>query len=128
MFKRFTSIILLLALISSNFSCFYAYVGFTINHNYIAENLCVNKSRAWMHCEGKCYLMKKIKQAAENEKKQQAKDNLSRIQLSFFHEPFQPSMTNPVAMEFCGKLPSFYKFQYCSTDLESIFRPPKLPA
>ncbi len=80
MFKRFTAILLLVALISSNFSRFFSYAGFELNRKYIAENLCVNKNRPWLHCNGKCYFMKKIRHAEENEKKQQREDQKSRYQ------------------------------------------------
>lgn len=39
-----------------------------MNKDYIAQNLCVNKDKPWLHCNGKCFLMRKI---AEAEKKQQ---------------------------------------------------------
>ena len=70
MLKKIICIGLLIVLISSNFSRFFIYAGFELNHKYIAENLCVNKSRPWMHCNGHCYFMRKIKEAQENEKKQ----------------------------------------------------------
>jgi hypothetical protein len=70
MLKNAIAISLLVALIGSNFSRFFIYAGFELNHKYIAENLCVNKSRPWMHCNGHCYFMRKIKEAQDNEKKQ----------------------------------------------------------
>lgn len=80
MLKRSISIFLLVALIGSNFSRFFVYAGFELNHKYIAENLCVNKSRPWIHCNGHCYFMRKIKEAQENEKKQDREDQKSRYQ------------------------------------------------
>ncbi len=80
MFKRFTAILLLVALISSNCSRFFVAAGFELNHKYITENLCINKNRPWLHCNGKCYFMKKVKEAQENEKKQQREDQKSRYQ------------------------------------------------
>jgi hypothetical protein len=80
MLKRTISICLLLALISSNFSRFFIYAGFELNHKYIAENLCVNRSRPWMHCDGKCYFMRKIKESQDNEKKQERADQKNNYQ------------------------------------------------
>jgi hypothetical protein len=31
-----------------------------MNQSYIAETLCVNRDKPMMHCNGKCYLSKKI--------------------------------------------------------------------
>ncbi len=80
MLKRFTAILLLAALISSNCSRFFIYAGFELNHKYIAENLCINKNRPWLHCNGQCYFMKKIREAQDSEKKQQRTDQKSRYQ------------------------------------------------
>jgi hypothetical protein len=80
MLKRVIAISLLVALISSNFSRFFVYAGFELNHKYIAANLCVNKGRPWMHCNGHCYFMRKIKEARENEKKQERANQQSNYQ------------------------------------------------
>lgn len=125
MFNRLIAICLLVALISSNFSRFFAYAGFEVNQKYIAENLCINKSRPWMHCDGKCYFMKKIKQAEENEKKQTEKDNLDRLEISFFQEPFQLSFISPAILENNNSSFPAYTYQYSSRYIETIFRPPK---
>jgi hypothetical protein len=78
--NRLIAICLLVALISSNFSRFFVFAGFEANQKFIASSLCENKSRPWMHCNGKCYLMKKLKQAEEKEKKQEREDQKSRYQ------------------------------------------------
>jgi hypothetical protein len=39
------------------------YVSFKINQDYIAKNLCENRAKPKMQCNGKCQLMKKLKQA-----------------------------------------------------------------
>lgn len=80
MLKKTIAICLLVAMISSNFSRFFVYAGFELNHKYIAANLCVNKGRPWMHCNGHCYFMRKIKEAQENEKKQERANQQSHYQ------------------------------------------------
>lgn len=80
MLTRLTALCLLFALISSSFSRFLVVAGFEVNQNYIASNLCENKSRPWLHCNGRCYLMKKLKQAEEEEKKQAREDQKNRYQ------------------------------------------------
>ncbi len=80
MFKRVVAICLIIASVSANFSRFIVCAGFEINRNYIAKELCENKSRPWMNCNGRCYLMKKLKQAEEKEKKQEQEDKRSQYQ------------------------------------------------
>ena len=80
MLKRIIAICLLVALIDSNFSRFFIYAGFELNQKYIAENLCINKNKPWMHCNGKCFFMRKIKEAQDNEKKQDRADQQNLYQ------------------------------------------------
>ncbi|WP_255563269.1 hypothetical protein [Mucilaginibacter sp. 21P] len=115
----------MLTLISSNFSMFMVYAGFQMNQKYIAETLCINRYRPWMHCNGKCYFMKKIHQAQENEKKQEAKDNLNRLEVSFFQESFQFASIAPKILETAESGFPAYTYQYSSRYIDTIFRPPK---
>ncbi len=36
-------------------------VDYIVNYKYISEELCVNKDKPEMHCNGKCHLKKEIK-------------------------------------------------------------------
>lgn len=83
MLRRAISLFLLLAVISANFSRLYVYAGFGINQKYIAANLCENRSKPWLHCDGKCYLMKKVKQVQEREKSEERQTQKSLFQESF---------------------------------------------
>ena len=69
MLNRITIILLIVSLVASNFQHLFIYAGFELNQKYIAENLCVNKDKPWLHCNGKCYFMRKIKQAEGKRKK-----------------------------------------------------------
>lgn len=42
---------------------------YELNKGYITEMFCVNKSRPSLHCDGKCFLMKKLKQQDQEEEK-----------------------------------------------------------
>ncbi|MBE9598348.1 hypothetical protein IM797_03490 [Pedobacter sp. MC2016-24] len=74
------SILLLLSLISSNFANLFVFAGFELNQKYIAAELCINKNRPELHCNGKCYLMKKLKQAQDKEQKQERQSQKTQIQ------------------------------------------------
>ncbi len=71
MISRLIAFTLLLALISSHLSTLFVYAEFKSNQKYIAETLCENKDKPQLNCQGKCYLMKKLKDAEEKEKKQE---------------------------------------------------------
>jgi hypothetical protein len=74
------SILLLFSLISSNFANLFVFAGFELNQKYIAAELCVNKNRPELHCNGQCYLMKKLKQAQDKEQKQERQSQKTQIQ------------------------------------------------
>ncbi|TCK85487.1 hypothetical protein [Albibacterium bauzanense] len=68
MFKRQIAFILILTLVTSSFSRFFIYAGFELNRDYISSTLCENIDMPELHCNGQCYLAKKIQQAQEKEK------------------------------------------------------------
>nr|WP_294869711.1 hypothetical protein [uncultured Pedobacter sp.] len=70
MFRGLIAFSLIFMMLTANFSRFFIYAGFELNKNYIASVLCENRDKPMMHCNGKCYLMKKLKQAEEKEKNQ----------------------------------------------------------
>ncbi|WP_432328376.1 hypothetical protein ACRQ5D_01315 [Mucilaginibacter sp. P25] len=80
MLQRITAYLLIFSLITVNFSRFFIFAGFELNRNYIATKLCENRNRPWLHCDGKCYFAKKIKQAEDkqaSDRKAVAKEPLS---------------------------------------------------
>lgn len=119
------ALFLLVTLISTHFSMYVVYAGFTMNQKFIAEKLCINKARPWLHCNGKCYFMKKIRQAEENEKKQESKDHLNRLEISFLQEPFRFSVDESGTAFTTKDTYPAYAYHYSSRYLDCIFRPPK---
>lgn len=125
MLKKVIVFFLLVCVIGSYFSRDLAFTTFKLNQNYIAAQFCVNKDKPWMHCNGRCYLMNKVKQAEENERKQANKDLRTNLQITWY---FQSSglnekspATDSIARSFKIHYASCYTNQYNS----SIFRPPK---
>ncbi|MDI9880831.1 hypothetical protein [Flectobacillus longus] len=47
------------------------YLDYNLRKDYIAKNLCQNRNRPSMHCNGKCYLSKQLAKAAEQKEAQQ---------------------------------------------------------
>ncbi len=84
MLKKFTVLLLIASIISANFSRLFIYAGFELNKNYIANNLCVNRDKPWLHCNGKCYFVKKIKQAEEKERSDERQSQKNLFQEALF--------------------------------------------
>ena len=66
--------LLLIALLLQTFNKTLLVGDYYLNTARYAEN-CENKSKIWMHCDGKCQLSKLIKKQQEEEKKHQEKRN-----------------------------------------------------
>lgn len=97
---------------------------YQINKDFISSTLCENKAKPMMHCDGKCYLKKKIKAQESNESK--LPGFLKQMpEVSLFMSLFELSLPTPkwqlVAMVFANH----YSFTYFSTSQGSIFQPPK---
>ncbi|MHA4895584.1 hypothetical protein ACXZ1K_12595 [Pedobacter sp. PWIIR3] len=60
-----------------------------MNQKYIAATLCVNKNKPEMHCNGKCYLMKKLKQAQEKEQRQERQSQKTQLQDALIEIPLR---------------------------------------
>ena len=41
---------------------------YVVNYDYIVENLCENKDRPFLNCDGKCYLAKQLAKESDNDK------------------------------------------------------------
>lgn len=119
---KLTAILLIIAIISSTFSRFFIYAGFEMNRNYIASKLCENRNKPWLHCNGKCYLLKKIKQAEEKQNSAERESQKNLIQESLCED-------NP-EVKFYTQLLRVIAIPNNRIDLpkgyNAIFRPPQL--
>lgn len=123
MLNRILAIFLIVAIVGSGFSRLMVYAGFKANQSYIAKELCENKSRPLLNCNGKCYLMKKLKQAEDKEKKQEKEEKGSRYQ-----EALPVSVAAVLTIR---SLVDFKTYPHFSTPplqniTSSIFQPPKI--
>ena len=125
MLKRLSIWLLIFVVFIANFSMVFVYVGFKLNQQYIARHLCVNRFKPGLHCNGHCYFMRKIKQAEDNEKKQAAKGNSVRLEISFFHQSFSISFEGPALSDKAPVSFHHFAYSYSSHYLDAIFRPPK---
>lgn len=120
--NRFICILLLLGLICAQFSQYFIVAGFDLNQKYIAEKLCVNKSRPWMHCNGRCYLAKKLKQYAEKERAAERESQKNAFQVAIFTQPDGFVFDVQTSRTITVREPSFTLPQAHT----AIFQPPKV--
>jgi hypothetical protein len=70
MVNKVIAILLLFLLNIPLFSKWSFVVYYQVNKSYIAKELCINKNRPMLHCDGKCFLAKKLKAEEKKNKKQ----------------------------------------------------------
>jgi hypothetical protein len=110
--------------IAQTLSLLCIYESYTFNKDYIAAHLCENRAMPQMHCNGHCYLSKKLKAQEQNDK--QLPNNLNeKISVApiFCHDDIallpQPEQNNIPA--------NFnYTFLVPIKSLASPFHPPRL--
>lgn len=103
------------------------YIDFELRRDYIAKNLCVNRDKPELKCDGKCYLAKRLAMAHEKEQ-QEAERNFifqlcetladpTRPDLSFipeiYHVNFSGVQETPYLPHLTGRMA-----------IADIFRPP----
>lgn len=66
--RIFSTILLIATIFLQTFSAYVIKADYILNRKFISATLCVNKEKPEMHCEGKCYLNKKLKQQDKQDK------------------------------------------------------------
>ncbi len=64
--RNFVNILLITIFLFSSISKTIVWISYKINYNYIKTELCENKDKPKMKCDGKCYLTKQIKKTESN--------------------------------------------------------------
>jgi sensor domain CHASE-containing protein len=68
--KKVLPIFMAFAILSHSLVQVGIHVYYQLNKQYITKQLCENRANPKMGCNGHCYLVKQLKKAEENEKKQ----------------------------------------------------------
>lgn len=119
---KLTAILLIFAIISCSFSRFFMYAGFELNRNYIATKLCENRNKPWLHCNGKCYFMKKIKQAEEKQNSAERESQKNSIQEAYCEARHEVKFYTHLLLV----IPIPNNHIELSQGHSAIFRPPQL--
>ncbi len=125
MLKLYTAWLLIFAVITANCSRLFVYAGFKLNQSYISAKLCENRNKPWMHCNGHCYFMEKIRQANENKQKQGAKDQSPHAEIIFFVQPFKFEYLVKTSALKEAHRPLFPEDHYRNSFHSRIFQPPR---
>ncbi len=67
---------------------------YIINYKYISQELCENKDKPLMHCNGKCHLKKEIKKVLGDEKTNKNKTTLPTLKLKEYTTFYRIDLLN----------------------------------
>lgn len=99
---------------------------YAVNYNYIANELCVNKAKPEMKCNGKCHLMKELAKASDNDNpiSQDKKTHHQEIEVLFLEKIIAFCFSPIYSFEGKNKINTDYCNLYFSENTFSIFHPP----
>lgn len=84
--KRYIAILLTCIILLQSFSSMMVYVSFKLNQDFISKTLCINRAKPKLHCNGKCQLMKKLKQVEKEEQKQLPQGLKEKLEVIYIQE------------------------------------------
>jgi hypothetical protein len=115
----FVSFLICAGFIFQIFSKTFILVIYEINKDYIAKNLCVNRNKPKMHCNGKCHLMKQLKKEEKKEEVPNIKDKNEQVQIS------EKKNFSFLGQNIPDDFSQYYFISNYSKPCFSIFHPPK---
>lgn len=99
---------------------------YIINYEYITKELCVNKDKPALQCNGKCHLMKELAKASEDEKpiSSDKKDSSKQEMEVLFCQELLNLQFIPIDFHTNSKKDNHYSNHYVHLNSCSIFHPP----
>lgn len=101
------------------------FLDYEIRKDFIIQNYCENKDRPELHCDGKCYLAKRI-EAAQSEDEKQANDQF--VSKVFTIETHFVNEITLIRNSRIDEIPSISNYSYSERPfmafLPAVFHPP----
>ncbi len=86
-------------LLLNNFSRYFINIAFTLNQPYLAKNICENRNKPNLHCNGKCFLRKKIIQAQQKEQNNNVENLKNQYKEALIYQKSFLSLLYPIALK-----------------------------
>ncbi len=75
----------MLMFLCQSFNRFVVYATFYANQNFIEQNLCENRDKPWLHCDGHCQLNKKLADDNKQDSQTPAQRAAGEMSMFFIH-------------------------------------------
>ena len=102
------------------------FLEYIVNYDYIVKELCENKEKPTLKCNGKCHLMKELAKTAEDDKNTSSdkKQNVKQEIEVLFYQDFKSLSCSNSYVFTNNKINSVYQNFYALTAIQSTFHPP----
>ena len=120
--KGVAAVLLIMLLSIQTFSKWVWELDYRLNQTYIANNLCMNKAKPQLHCNGKCQLAKKLAEEENNNKTSgtaSLKNDASTVLFKQETAAADFSLNNPPL-----KHQAIYILKPCTLANPAVFHPP----
>jgi hypothetical protein len=124
--KNVIAILLVVALLGQTLGHAIVYFAYRANIQYIAANICENRTKVESECDGKCYLKKQLSEVDVQTTKNDKSDNGALPRVKIDKTDYFTDCVAPNTIQINHSLPisqsksSLYTFNFSST----LFRPP----
>lgn len=100
-------------------------VEYVVFYDYIKNELCENKDKPELECNGKCHLVKEMAKASDTPEKGNDKKHISvETSVVFCQEIEENFDFKPLFYLHKSKITSNYNLSYSHLETNSVFRPP----
>ena len=102
------------------------FLEYIVNYDYIVKELCENKEKPVLKCNGKCHLMKELAKTAEDDRNTSSdkKQNVKQEIEVLFYQDFKSLSCSNSYVFTNNKINSVYQNFYALTAIQSTFHPP----
>ncbi|MBA5793861.1 hypothetical protein H1R17_06870 [Flavobacterium sp. xlx-214] len=98
---------------------------YVVNYDYIVNELCVNRDKPELECNGKCHLAKQMTKASDTDDANDGKPVFSvESAFAFFHEPLLFSFEPVSGVSLKQKINDTYQSTYSYLGMYGVFHPP----
>lgn len=120
--RQVIAIILIASVLLQSMNKLVVEVSYELNKDYIAKNLCVNRDKPMMHCNGKCHLAKQLQKTENDNNKNKTAQRLGfDFYVTAIPIQYKPQ---PIYVGLADKAFTGYSTEYSFDPLDHIFRPP----
>jgi hypothetical protein len=101
------------------------FLEYVVNYDYIVKELCENKEKPQLQCNGKCHLKKELAKSAADEQSPADKKQNSKQEMEVLFYQETPIFYQKMPVVFTDKnVNASYQNFYALTAIQSTFHPP----